>query len=131
MRFTRIWRDCNCPFSYPPAIRIPYIIDQILIDIGDSNLGYNRHDPSTVRRDKLPVLNEKGMILDYGVTHEQWVWDIRGEEGVVDAFKKVYDDEDLIVSFDVVNVGFAKYLPPLFLSWYCCGMMLTCWLLCV
>ncbi|PYH67673.1 phytanoyl-CoA dioxygenase [Aspergillus vadensis CBS 113365] len=72
------------------------------------NLGYNRHDPSTVRRAKLPVLNEKGMILDYGVTHEQWVWDIRGEEGVVDAFKKVYDDEDLIVSFDVVNVGFAN-----------------------
>lgn len=56
----------------------------------------------------LPVLNEKGMILNYGVTHEQWVWDIRGEPGVIDTFAKVYDDEDLIVSFDVVNVGFAK-----------------------
>ncbi|PYI12703.1 hypothetical protein BO78DRAFT_402582 [Aspergillus sclerotiicarbonarius CBS 121057] len=72
------------------------------------NLGYNRSDPETVRRGQLPVLNEKGMILDYGVSHEQWVWDIRGEEGVVDAFSKVYDDQDLIVSFDVVNVGFAN-----------------------
>lgn len=48
------------------------------------------------------------MILSYGVTHENWVWGIRGEPGVVGAFEKVYDDKDLIVSFDVVNVGFAK-----------------------
>ncbi|KAF7596866.1 hypothetical protein BBP40_011911 [Aspergillus hancockii] len=72
-------------------------------------LGYKRDDPSTVKREMLPVLNEKGMILDYGVTHEQWVWDIRGEPGVVDAFAKVYDDEDLIVSFDVVNVQFPNH----------------------
>lgn len=77
----------------------------------DSGLGFNRNDPSTVKRDMLPVINEKGMILNYGVTHEQWVWDIRGEPGVIDAFAKVYEDEDLIVSFDVVNVGFAKYVP--------------------
>lgn len=50
------------------------------------------------------------MILAYGVTHEKWVWDIRGEPGVVDTFAKVYDDDDLIVSFDVVNVQFAKYV---------------------
>lgn len=73
-----------------------------------SGLGYSRHDPSTVRRAKLPVVNEKGMILHYGVTHEKWVWDIRSEPGVVEAFERVYDDKDLIVSFDVVNVGFAN-----------------------
>ena len=61
-----------------------------------------------MKRDNLPVLNEKGMILAYGVTHEKWVWDIRGEAGVIEAFEKVYDDKHLIVSFDVVNVGFAK-----------------------
>ena len=48
------------------------------------------------------------MILSYGVTHEKWVWDVRSEPGVVQTFEKVYDDMDLIVSFDVVNVGFAK-----------------------
>jgi hypothetical protein len=56
------------------------------------------------------------MILAYGVTHEKWVWDIRSEPGVIDAFAKVYDDEDLIVSFDVVNVQFAKYVTTLSLS---------------
>lgn len=73
-----------------------------------SGLGYDRKTPSTVKKDKLPVVNEKGMILSYGVTHENWVWSIRGEPGVVETFEKVYDDKDLIVSFDVVNVGFAK-----------------------
>jgi hypothetical protein len=73
----------------------------------------------TIKKANLPVLNEKGMILSYGVTHEKWVWDIRGEPGVVDPFTKVYDNEDLIVSFDVVNVCFAnrgdlpeKYVQP-------------------
>jgi hypothetical protein len=75
----------------------------------NSGLGYDRNDPSTVKPSNLPVINEKGMILAYGVTHEKWVWDIRGEPGVVDTFAKVYDDNDLIVSFDVVNVQFSKY----------------------
>ncbi|KAB8208426.1 hypothetical protein BDV34DRAFT_49290 [Aspergillus parasiticus] len=70
------------------------------------DLGYKRGDPSTVKRAMLPVINEKGMILSYGVTHEKWVWDIRSEPGVVEAFEKVYGDSDLIVSFDVVNVQF-------------------------
>lgn len=52
------------------------------------------------------------MILAYGVTHEKWVWDIRGEPGVVDSFAKVYGDDDLIVSFDVVNVQFSKSVSP-------------------
>lgn len=56
----------------------------------------------------LPVINEKGMILNYGVTHEKWVWEIRSELGVINTFAKVYDDEDLTVSFDVVNVEFAN-----------------------
>ncbi|RAL14418.1 phytanoyl-CoA dioxygenase [Aspergillus homomorphus CBS 101889] len=91
-----------------PRDRAEKYADAFLGYMEGFNLGYDRHNPSTVRRDKLPVLNEKGMIQSYGVTHEQWVWDIRGEEGVIEAFAKVYDDEDLIVSFDVVNVGFVN-----------------------
>lgn len=59
------------------------------------------------------------MILAYGVTHEKWVWDIRGEPGVVDSFVKVYDDDDLIVSFDVVNVQFAQYVHPISIDSFC------------
>jgi hypothetical protein len=64
--------------------------------------------------------------MHYGVSHEDWVWRVRCEPGVVDAFAKyvsprtsfhnlkdrstpyvssrVYGTDDLIVSFDVVNV---------------------------
>lgn len=95
---TAISKDCSCNHDSCQGFLLTFC----------SGLGYDRNDPSTVRRAKLPVLNEKGMILAYGVTHEKFVWDIRGEPGVIEAFEKVYDDKDLIVSFDVVNVGFAN-----------------------
>jgi hypothetical protein len=74
----------------------------------DSNLGFDRKDLSTVHKDKLPHITEKGMCLQYAVTHEDFAWAIRGEPGVIDAFEKVYNDKDLIVSFDAVNFGFPK-----------------------
>ncbi|KAJ5882445.1 uncharacterized protein N7529_001117 [Penicillium soppii] len=70
------------------------------------NLGYNRNDLSTVHKDNLPVINEKGMCLNYGLSHEDFVWEIRSEPGVISAFEKIYDDEDLIVSFDAINFQF-------------------------
>ncbi|KAL1891052.1 hypothetical protein Sste5346_007876 [Sporothrix stenoceras] len=70
--------------------------------------GYDRNDPSTVHSDKLPVINEKGMLLNYGACHEDFVWGVRSEPGVVDAFSKVYGTDDLIVSFDAINYGFAN-----------------------
>ncbi|KAI9925828.1 hypothetical protein MW887_005634 [Aspergillus wentii] len=78
------------------------------------DLGYDRNDLSTVHKDRLPIINEKGMCLHYGVTHENFVWEIRSEPGVVSAFEKVYNDNDLIVSFDAINFGFPNRtdLPP-------------------
>lgn len=70
------------------------------------HLGFDRNDPSTIHKDKLPVINEKGMCIAYGVSHEDFVWKIRSEPGVIQAFEKVYQTEDLIVSFDAVNVSF-------------------------
>jgi hypothetical protein len=42
-----------------------------------SNMGYKRDDPSTVHVDKMPLINEKGMAMHYGVCHENFVWQIR------------------------------------------------------
>jgi hypothetical protein len=74
----------------------------------NSNLGFDRNDLSTVHRDRLPTINEKGMCLNYAVTHEDFAWGVRGEPGVVEAFEKIYDDKDLIVSFDAINFTFPK-----------------------
>jgi hypothetical protein len=71
-----------------------------------SGLGYDRNDPSTIHKDHLPDINEKGMCLGYAISHESFTWAVRQEPGVIDAFEKVYDTEDLIVSFDSVNIGF-------------------------
>ena len=78
-----------------------------------SKLGFDRNDRSTIHKDKLPNITEKGMCLQYAVTHEDFAWGIRGEPGVVDAFEKVYEDKDLIVSFDGVGLAFPnrKDLP--------------------
>lgn len=78
------------------------------IDTVDSNLGFDRNDLSTVHRDRLPTINEKGMCLSYAVTHEDFAWGVRGEPGVVGAFEEIYDDKDLIVSFDAINFTFPK-----------------------
>ncbi|KAF7554845.1 hypothetical protein G7Z17_g2578 [Cylindrodendrum hubeiense] len=69
-------------------------------------LGFNRNDPSSIKQENLPMITEKGMILGYGVSHENFTWDIRQEPGVVEAFQRVYDTKDLIVSFDNVNMAF-------------------------
>lgn len=73
-----------------------------------SKLGFDRNDLSTVHKDNLPLINEKGMCLNYALTHENFVWNVRSEPGVVGAFEKIYDDKDLIVSFDAVNFQFPK-----------------------
>ncbi len=56
------------------------------------------------------MINEKGMCLHYALPHEDFVWGVRSEPGVVGAFEKIYDDEDLIVSFDAINFQFPKYV---------------------
>jgi hypothetical protein len=89
-------------------------------------LGYDRNDPSTIKEECLPIISAKGseymasqinlrfltisiaVIQHYGVCHEDAVWQLRQEPGVVGAFEKVYGTDDLIVSFDAVNISFAK-----------------------
>lgn len=44
--------------------------------------------------------------MGYGIAHESFTWAIRQEPGVIEAFARVYDTDDLIVSFDNVNMAF-------------------------
>lgn len=89
-----------------PRDRADDYADKMFSWLENFGLGFRRTDPSTVTVDHLPVINEKGMCSGYGIAHEQFMWDVRQEPGVVAAFEKVYEDEDLIVSFDTLNFGF-------------------------
>jgi hypothetical protein len=51
------------------------------------------------------LIDRGGLINRYGVGHEQFVWDIRGEPGVVDAFSKIWGTSELLVSFDAINLS--------------------------
>jgi len=62
----------------------------------------------TWKSEHLPEINNKGMCMDYACAHEDFVWEVRSEEGVVGAFEKVLNTKDLIVSFDAINFGLAS-----------------------
>ncbi|KAF4452214.1 phytanoyl- dioxygenase [Fusarium austroafricanum] len=62
--------------------------DEILtyLETFNGGMGFKRDDPSTVKNENLPA--------------------IRQEPGIIEAFERVYDTKDLIVSFDAINTSF-------------------------
>jgi hypothetical protein len=52
----------------------------------------------------LPVQSKINTFHSYGVAHEKFMWDARLEPGVIEAFAKVWGTEELLVSFDSLNV---------------------------
>jgi len=70
----------------------------------DFGLGYKWGDELTYKNECLPVHMKGGMIHGYGIGHEQWVWDVRTEPGVIDAFAKVWGTDQLVTSFDGASI---------------------------
>lgn len=67
--------------------------------------GFKRDDRRTWTAEHLPSGHQKGLYNRYSVNHEAFVWKIRTEPGVVNTFEKVWSTDDLIVSFDGMNVS--------------------------
>ncbi|KAK9417583.1 putative Phytanoyl-CoA dioxygenase [Seiridium unicorne] len=61
-------------------------------------------DPSTWVKENLPVQSKINTFSSYCVAHEKFVWDARLEPGVLDAFSTLWGTEELLVSFDSLNV---------------------------
>lgn len=61
-------------------------------------------DPSTWTPSNLPYISEINTFNHYGVVHERFMWDIRLEPGVIDIFSKVWNTDELLVSFDALNI---------------------------
>lgn len=68
-------------------------------------LGFDRNDPSTWESAKLPFSHRGGLYNGYSCGHEQYAWDIRQEPGVIDAFARVWNTNELLVSFDGLNIS--------------------------
>lgn len=63
-------------------------------------------DPSTWVAENLPITNFVKSYAGYCVPHEKFVWDARQEPGVLDAFSTLWGTQELLVSFDSLNVTF-------------------------
>ncbi|KAL2839808.1 hypothetical protein BJY01DRAFT_257566 [Aspergillus pseudoustus] len=66
--------------------------------------GFVVNDKSTWTQEHLPVMMNGGMIMNYSATHEKWVWEARCEPGVLEPFAKLWGTDELLVSFDAVNI---------------------------
>lgn len=75
----------------------------------DSTLDFN--DPSTWKGAKLPVQTERNTYEHYSVVHERFMWEARQEPGVLEAFSKLWGTDELLVSFDSLNVTLPNYKP--------------------
>jgi hypothetical protein len=63
-------------------------------------------NPSTWIKENLPVQSKINTFHSYGVAHERFMWDARMEPGVLDAFARIWGTDQLLASFDSLNVTF-------------------------
>lgn len=62
------------------------------------------NDASTWTTENLPVQTNLNTFESYCVVHEKFMWDIRQEPSIVDSFAKIWGTDELLVSFDSVNI---------------------------
>jgi len=70
----------------------------------DSKGVIDRNDPDTWKSSNWPS-HKHGIFQNYGVGHQQFVWDIRTEPRIIDIFEKIYNTRKLLVSFDGFNLS--------------------------
>ncbi|RDW68122.1 hypothetical protein BP6252_09518 [Coleophoma cylindrospora] len=87
-----------------PADRAAGYVEEMTKWLERFPLGFDRNDPSTWTEEHLPANMKGGMYHGYAVAHEKFVWDARMEPGVVDAFAKIWGTDELLVSFDGINM---------------------------
>ncbi|GME79697.1 unnamed protein product [Ambrosiozyma monospora] len=62
-------------------------------------------DKSTWKYEYLPVHSVHNIYALYSVSHEKFIWDLRSEPKIREAFGKVWGTDELLVSFDGINIS--------------------------
>jgi ectoine hydroxylase-related dioxygenase (phytanoyl-CoA dioxygenase family) len=60
--------------------------------------------PETWIKSNLPIQSKINTFYGYSVAHEKFVWDARMESGVIEAFETLWGTDELLVSFDTINI---------------------------
>ncbi|KAJ0107200.1 hypothetical protein J7T55_007570 [Diaporthe amygdali] len=66
--------------------------------------GFKRNDRSTWTSEHLPYSVTGGLYNRYSIGHEAFVWKIRSQPKIVEAFAQLWGTDDLIASFDGINI---------------------------
>lgn len=72
--------------------------------LGDFPNDFDINDRTTWTSENLPQSFNNGTYLNYCAAHERYVWDARQEPGVLAAFEKLWGTNELIVSYDGINI---------------------------
>jgi hypothetical protein len=65
---------------------------------------FDINDPGTWTKQNLPVQQATNLFRGYAVEHERFTWEARMEPGVVKTFEELWGTEELLVSFDALNI---------------------------
>lgn len=84
------------------------------------NLGFHPSDEGTWTVEHLPVSFKGGMYGGYAGTHEKFVWEARTEPGVIQAFSKLWGTEELLCSFDGMNITLPRQKDLTWSPWPHC-----------
>jgi len=66
--------------------------------------GTKRNDPKTWTQHTLGADMFHG-IIHANIAHEQFIWDIRCEDSVIEIFRQIYNTDKLLASFDGGNIS--------------------------
>jgi len=84
--------------------RAQYYRDQQLSWLEGFKLGFDRNDKSTWNNERVPVNMKHGMYGCHSIAHEKFMWKARLEPGVIAPFAELWGTDELLVSFDGMNV---------------------------
>jgi hypothetical protein len=108
------WRDefhkngCVVIKNVISSERAQYYCDKQIEWLKNFDLGFDEKNPETWNSDHLPISFKGGMYFGYGATHEKMAWEARTEPKVVDTFAKLWGTDELISSFDGINVSMRR-----------------------
>ena len=87
-----------------PKDRALYYRQKMMAWLGSFDNGFDINDRDTWTKENLPWSFKNGMYLNYCAAHERYVWETRQEQGVLDAFAKIWEIDELMVSYDTINI---------------------------
>lgn len=120
------WRDefhkngCVVIKNVVTPERAQYYADKQIQWLKNFELGFDDKDPSTWTADHLPVSFKGGMYFLYGSAHEKMSWEARMEPAVRDIFARLWGTDELICSFDGMNISLPKRTDVAWSPWPHC-----------